>query len=153
MGSGLWGLAQVDTPGPRNALSHNGHRRMAAGLHTVSAETCFFFFFFFLIPECKVLYSGSQQTRKLLLSGTMHAVSISSLKARRLGGQHERPGAGSQLLGSPGRVLAFRVLAKLRERDGAGVRRGVYCLHGKLDDEDESPSALLKCSRTQPSKC
>lgn len=31
-----------------------------------------------------MLYSGSQQTRKLLLSGTMHAVSISSLK--RAGG-------------------------------------------------------------------
>ena len=44
------------------------------------------------------------------------------------------------------------LLAKLRGEDRAGVRRGVHCLHGKLDCEDESAS-FFKCSRTQPSKC
>lgn len=45
----------MDTPGPRNVLSHNGHSSWLLA-SAVSVETCFlfFFFFFFLIPECKI---------------------------------------------------------------------------------------------------
>lgn len=43
----------MDTPGPRNASSHNGHKAWLLA-STVSAEMCFLFLFFFLIPECKI---------------------------------------------------------------------------------------------------